>query len=129
MTLSTQAQRFVARIAARCRADEPAGPVLVAAWSSGDDGPVVIVYREGPDAHLLGRVYDLDGYARLFDTGLSVEDLADIAYADDLCDPSGRGVALRVGGARALVPRPDDIGWIVSDEERAALARGELLGG
>jgi hypothetical protein len=128
MSLPGKAQEFVSRIAARCRADEPAGPVLVATGRRPDDGAVVIIYREALDASLLGRVYDLDSCSRLFDPALSVADLADIAYVDDLSDPSGRGVALRVDWARGLVPHPDDVGWIVDDDELSAVERAGLLG-
>src|SRR3954453_5771230 len=90
MSLTDEAERFVSRLAARCRADGPTGPVLVGAGLRADDRAVVIVYRGAADAPLLGRGYDLDRYSRMFDPILSIEDLADIPYVDDLCDPSGR---------------------------------------
>jgi hypothetical protein len=65
----------------------------------------------------------------MFDPILSIEDLADIPYVDDLCDPSGRGVRLRVGWARGLVPRPDDVGWIIGHDELSSLEQAGLLDG
>jgi hypothetical protein len=64
------------------------------------DGAVVVRYREAADTRFSGPVYDLADYARLFSPELSVADLADIARADDLSDPSGPGARLPVDRAR-----------------------------
>ena len=117
---------FVFRLHERSRCDSPSGPVIVATGTR-NDGALVIVYREREGGPLLGRTFHLDQHAALFSPLESVQDLADIVYADELCDPSGRGTRLRVDWAQGLVPDPDEVGWLLTFAERAAFEREGLV--
>jgi hypothetical protein len=82
-----------------------------------DAGTAVIVYQESAQAPLLGRIYRVEAYAQLFSPDSSAAYLAGVAYADDLCDPSGGGRPRDADWADDLVSDPETVGWILSDEE------------
>ena len=114
MDPGTAAARFVAELRVLCTA--PSGPQLVGARAT-PDGTAVVVYREAAGASLLGRRYRLDAAAQLFAPDSSPAYLAGVAYADDLCDPSGTGWAADVDWADDVVPDPRAVGWLLGEDE------------
>lgn len=77
------------------------------------DGQIAtVLYRENPQRPVLGERFDLAGWAELFDPELSPEDLADIAVAERLLDPTGYGTRLDVDWADGLVDDPSEIEWV-----------------
>lgn len=85
------------------------------------DGQIAtVLYRENPQRPVLGERFDLAGWAELFDPELSPEDLADIAIAERLLDPTGYGTRLDVDWADELVDNPREVEWIGFREEPPA---------
>jgi len=113
MTEQNSADRFVARIDAFFRAG-PLGYIgdfeLLATRADGD--VATVVYRENPHRPVLGERFDLVEWGSLFDPDLTPEGLADIAIAEQLLDPTGRGVTLDVDWADGLVDNPREVEWV-----------------
>jgi hypothetical protein len=116
------AEEFVEQLRILCDAGSPSGPVLVGGKAT-VDGTAVVVYKESAQAPLLGRTYRMNAYSRLFSPDSSAAYLAGVAFADDLCDPSGGGQPVDVDWAEGLVSDPGTVGWILSDEEKRELDR------
>lgn len=76
------------------------------------DGAAVVLYRERPEGPVLGRIYRLGEYAAMFDSHLSIEDLADIAFADDLADPTGTGAENHVLDRQAGLEEGSGTQWV-----------------
>lgn len=75
------------------------------------EGAVIVVYRQKPNSRMLGRRFDLQKFAQLFDPTSPPEVLARIALVDDIFDPSGPGTRLNVSWAEGIVDNPDEIEW------------------
>jgi hypothetical protein len=114
------AEEFVEQLSLLCAAGSPSGPVLVGAKVT-DDGTAIIVYKESAQAPLLGRIYRVGAYAQLVSPDSSAAYLAGVAYADDLCDPSGGGRPMDADWADDVVSDSETVGWILSDEEEREL--------
>lgn len=110
------AQDFIDQLRDLCQAGSPSGPIMVGARVL-PDSSAVIIYRERAGSPVLGRRYDLTTYSRLFSPDSSARHLAEIAYADDLTDPSGSGTRLHVDWADGVVADPHEIGWLLSHDE------------
>ncbi|AZZ56535.1 hypothetical protein [Rathayibacter iranicus] len=106
--------RFLERIRARVNdGRDPRAATLVWVRGAEDaDGAAVVLYRERPEGPVLGRIYRLGEYAAMFDSHLSIEDLADIAFADDLADPTGTGTENQVLDRQAGLEEGSGTQWV-----------------
>lgn len=111
---SPEVSRFLEQIRTRVNnGRNPRAATLV--WVRGTedaDGGAVVLYRERPEGPVLGRTYLLGEYAAMFDAHLSIEDLADIAFADDLADPTGTGTEDRTLDRQAGLEEGSGTQWI-----------------
>lgn len=106
---------FVSRVRERVmdRTDVFHGSLVWTAGGEGSDGSAIVLYQERPNGPVLGRRYDLDEFAGLFDPGLTVRDLADIAFLDDVADPTGSGtVRPEVGWADGFYVDAARVEWV-----------------
>lgn len=111
---STDAMAFVAAV--KERFDDPqsvlADSVEWVGGGVGPDGIALVSYREFADGPVLGRRYVVAEFATLFEPPCSVAELAGIAFANDITDPTGSGEVLPVDWARGLVPDGTVVEWI-----------------
>ncbi|KZX21219.1 hypothetical protein [Rathayibacter tanaceti] len=111
---STAVARFVRHLRSRVEDNlDPRSAQLV--WVRGvenADGDAVILYRESPGGPVVGRRYRLQDYAALFDVGSSPERLADIAFTDDVSDPTGGGVEDAAADERAGLDPGSGVRWV-----------------
>jgi hypothetical protein len=107
---SNAVREFVSRIAERIGDPKDIfhGDLVFVGGGRSPDGRAVILYRERVDGPVLGRRYDLERYAALFDPHLTVSALADIAFVDDVADPTGSGRELVVDWSDGI-DHPDEI--------------------
>ncbi len=121
---SIDADAFVAAL--KWRFDDPQNVlndhVLWVGGGVGPDGAALVFYREHSDGPVLGRRYDVVEFASGFDPLGGVEDLADIAFSEDITDPTGRGVELPVDWADGLVPEGVTVEWVgePAEDEKAS---------
>jgi len=99
------------------RFDDPANPLASSVlWVGGGvspDGRAVILYREPrTDGPVLGRRYDVPAFAELFEPAPDVEQLADIAFVEDITDPTGGGQVRARDWALGLVEDTLAIEWV-----------------
>lgn|GEM_PF-7084770 len=109
------ATAFVAAL--RRRFADPQHPLASSVqWVAGGtspDGRAVIIYRETrTDGPLLGRRYDLEAFSALFDPSFGVEELADVAFVQDITDPTSGGTVRATDWAVGLVPDTLEIEWV-----------------
>lgn len=108
------AEAFVAAI--KSRFDDPKNVLTDSVeWVGGGvgtDGNAVVLYREYFGGPLLGRRYDVAKFAARFHPPCSIEQLADIAIADEITDPTGRGVTLSVDWAKGFAPEGASPEWV-----------------
>lgn len=111
---SSDVARFLEHLRARVvDVRDPRSAALV--WVLGvedTEGDAVVLYRERAGGPLLGRRYRLPEYAALFDIGSSPERLADIAFTDDVSDPTGGGVEDAAAEERAGLEPGSGVQWV-----------------
>lgn len=103
------------RIAAEASERDADAPELLACAPLGAGGAVVL-YREQPAGPVLGKRYDVQTFAALFSPALAADDLAEIAYRNELADPSGSGEVLDVGWADGLGYDRSQVQWVGAGE-------------
>lgn len=87
-----------------------ANPVVWVNASAGDDGTVVLIYRQYDGGPLVGRRWVLDELGLLFGTQDPV-DLAEQMWLNEVEDPDTGGRHLDVAWADGLVDDPGDVLW------------------
>lgn len=113
MSSESDAKRFCAAIVRYfSEPDRAFGENVELIATRATDDVAIILYREFPTGPILGQRYELTDYATLFDPHLSPEELADIAFTDEITDPSGRGTRRDVDWADGLVEDPSSIEWL-----------------
>ena len=83
-------------------------------WVAGGcapDGRAVVLYTATPGGPLLGRIWDLDGYAVLFGT-LDAAKLARAAFTSEISEPPGPAITRQVDWADGLVEERASVRWL-----------------
>ncbi len=113
--LRADGDRFVEALRAHFleQSSPPRSEADLVVWvdaSAGDDGTVVLLYRQHEGGPLVGRRWVLDELGLLFGTQDPV-DLAEQVWLNEVEDPGTGGQHLDVDWAYGLVDDPGDVLW------------------